>query len=193
MCAPTSQNEMTSPEKSKRRGGVRLFAFLILAIVASAMIVNKFAVSGVNLDPAASHTTSKDSASRNRRSTGEAASGAAVLATGNKLEWVSDIAKPVIIELGVVVLFQTVGLPFHFLSKVAYSMRRMPRVSAVLRRSLRLSAPMVRSLKAGMRKGVRLWNFMKVGYKKTSATKVVGHSKKIAKIFIHHHDDEEEE
>ena len=100
------------------------------------------------------------------------------------------LLKPVLLEIGVLVLCQAVGFPV--ISKLATLLLGVRRLRLGVRR-LRLlkvlSNPKhLRMVRAG---SSRVWKGLVAGYSKTSASKIVNRSKKIIKVFLHHDDDDE--
>jgi hypothetical protein len=93
------------------------------------------------------------------------------------------IAKPLLLEVGILLICQAVG--FKFLFKLLTPLMAVRRFRPF---KLFLSPRHARALHAG---GTRIWKALLAAYSKTSASKLVNRSKKILKSLIHlHHDDD---
>jgi hypothetical protein len=120
----------------------------------------------------------------------------------------SVLFKPLVVELGAVVLCQAVGLPL--LSKLGVLLRRFRgslwcshRVAAASRGLgallLRRIPPAARRVAARQARVVsvgtgRAWKAFGNVYKQTSLSKIVNRSKKLMKVFVaHHHEHPDEE
>jgi hypothetical protein len=97
------------------------------------------------------------------------------------------IAKPLLLEVGILLICQAVGFPF--LIKLLTPLMAVRRFRPL---KLFLSPRYVRALHAG---GTRIWKTLLAAYSKTSASKLVNRSKKILKSLIHlqHHDDDNDD
>jgi hypothetical protein len=96
------------------------------------------------------------------------------------------IAKPLLLEVGILLLCQAVG--FQFLIKLLTPLMAVRRFRPF---KVFLSPRHVRALHAG---GTRIWKALLAAYSKTSASKLVNRSKKILKSLIHlHHGDEDDD
>lgn len=125
-------------------------------------------------------------------SSGSAAAAATALvavATGSSLDMLLVALKPVLLELGVVVLLQSVGMPM--VSTLSLLARRVRWAS--IGRGIGVSATAVKHFKLTAQVGGRVWKHLAGTYTKTSASKIVGRSKSIIKQMIkqqiYHHDD----
>jgi hypothetical protein len=123
-------------------------------------------------------------------SSGSAAATALVaVATGSSLDMLVVAIKPVLLELGVVVLLQSVGVPM--VSTLGLLARRVRWAS--IGRGIGVSATAVKHFKLSAKVGGHVWKQLVGTYTKTSASKIVGRSKSIIKQLIkqqiYHHDD----
>jgi hypothetical protein len=91
------------------------------------------------------------------------------------------LLKPVLLEVGVLVLFQAVGFPVISKLVTLLPVRRLRLLKALSPKHMR----MVRSGSS------RVWKGLVAGYSKTSASKIVNRSKKIIKVFLPHDDVDE--
>jgi hypothetical protein len=97
---------------------------------------------------------------------------------------ISLMLKPVLVELGAVLLVQAVGLPV--IAKLAFAARKIRWLQ--VSRNLRLSGSAIKRLSAAWRSSTRVWSTLGHVYKKTSASKVVRETKRLVKVFAHHHE-----
>lgn len=95
-----------------------------------------------------------------------------------------SIVKPLLIEVGAMVLLQTLGIPV--VSKLLFSFQKVRWNS--LFRSLHVSKAVLQSGKVWMRNTGKLWHSLKDMYKKTGATKVVRETKRIVHSLEEEHD-----
>jgi hypothetical protein len=122
-------------------------------------------------------------------SSGTAAATALVaVATGSSLDMLVMALKPVLLELGVVVILQSVGVPM--VSTLGLLARRVRWAS--IGRGIGVSATAIKHLKLTLKVGGKVWKELVLTYTKTSASKIVGRSKRIIKHVIkqqiYHHD-----
>jgi hypothetical protein len=125
----------------------------------------------------------------------------------------SILLKPIVVELGAVVLCQAVGLPL--LSKLGVILRRvrtqgafvLPHGHHLLAATRGLRTVLARRFPPAARRIVarqarvvstrtgQAWKTFGHVYKQTSLSKIVNRSKKLLKVFVVHHDlhDDEEE
>jgi hypothetical protein len=128
-------------------------------------------------------------------SSGSAAATALVaVATGKgSLDMLVVALKPVLLELGVVVILQSVGVPM--VSTLGLLARRVRWAS--IGRGIGVSATAVKNFKLSAKVGGQVWKQLAGTYTKTSASKIVGRSKNIIKQMIkqqiYHHEDDHEE
>jgi hypothetical protein len=127
-------------------------------------------------------------------SSGSAAATALVaVATGSSLDMLMVALKPVLLELGVVVILQSVGVPL--VSTLGLLARRIRWVS--IGRGIGVSATAVKHFKLSAKVGGHVWKQLVGTYTKTSASKIVGRSKNIIKQIIkqqiYHHDDSDDD
>ena len=91
------------------------------------------------------------------------------------------LLKPILLEIGALVLCQAVGFPvLSKLITVLPGVRRLRLLKA-------LSPKHLRMVRAG---SSRVWKGLVAGYSKTSASKIVNRSKKIIKVFLPYDDEE---
>jgi hypothetical protein len=124
-------------------------------------------------------------------STGSAAATALVaVATKSSLDMMVLALKPVLLELGVIVLLSNVGVPL--VSTLGLLARRVRWVS--IGRGIGVSATAVKHFKLSAQVGGKVWKHLAGTYTKTSATKIVSRSKNIIKQMIkqqiYHHEDD---
>lgn len=114
------------------------------------------------------------------------ATGAAGVVTTKQL-------KPILIEVGAVIVLQAVGLPL--LGTAGNLLRRIRIVQ--LGRTLHIPSPILRQIaKQGRllsRTGTQVWKAAGTVYSKTSLSKIVQRTKKLVKVFSSSHDDEQEQ
>lgn len=106
--------------------------------------------------------------------------------------------KPLLVELGVVLLLQAVGLPL--LSMLGVLIRRIP--IRVFSRNLRWTAkvaarlPLTRVLSRHLRTlslhSARWWKAFGALYSKASLSKIVNRSKRLIKLYVLRHDEKDE-
>ena len=123
-------------------------------------------------------------------SSGSAAATALVaVATGSSLDVLVVALKPVLLELGVVVILQSVGVPL--VSTLGLLARRVRWAS--IGRGIGVSATAVKHIKLSMKVGGHVWKQVVGLYTKTSASKGVNVIKQIIKQQIYHHDDNDDD
>jgi hypothetical protein len=127
-------------------------------------------------------------------SSGSAAATALVaVATKSSLDMLVVALKPVLLELGVVVLLQSIGVPM--VSTLGLLARRVRWAS--IGRGIGVSATAVKHFKLSVQVGGKVWKQLVGTYTKTSATKIVSRSKNIIKQMIkqqiYHHDDDDDD
>lgn len=111
------------------------------------------------------------------------AASAALTAVGSSaLSHIPNVGKPLLIEVGALVLLQSVGLPL--ISKALMTVRRL-RILRTPSNFTTVSGVLWKGTRVFLRHGSRVWRRLGVAYKNTSATKIVGRSKRIVKIFRH--------
>lgn len=119
------------------------------------------------------------------------ATGAAGVVTTKQL--LSLSLKPILIEVGAVIVLQAVGLPL--LGTAGNLLRRIRIVQ--LGRTLHIPSPILRQIaKQGRllsRTGTQVWKAAGTVYSKTSLSKIVQRTKKLVKVFSSSHDDEQEQ
>jgi hypothetical protein len=101
-------------------------------------------------------------------------------ATGSSLDMLVVALKPVLLELGVVVILQSIGMPM--VSTLGLLARRIRWAS--IGRGIGVSATAVKHLKVTAQVGGKIWKQTVVMYTRTSASKVVGRSKTLIKQII---------
>ena len=117
------------------------------------------------------------------------ASGAVMVVTGSStLDLVMVALKPLLLEFGVLVVLQSVGLPV--LSKLVMGARKI-RWAGVGHRGIRVSSSLAKGLRVAAQATSRVWKQLVTGYSRTSASKIVNRSKKIIKLFYHPNDSNE--
>jgi hypothetical protein len=124
-----------------------------------------------------------------------AATALVAAATRSSLDMLVLALKPVLLELGVVVILQSVGVPM--VSTLGLLARRIRWASIGRGMGIGVSANAVKNLRVTAQVGGRVWKQLAVGYTRTSASKIVGRSKSIIKQllkeFIHHPDGADQE
>lgn len=117
------------------------------------------------------------------------ATGAAGAVTTKQLMSLS--LKPILIELGVVVVLQAVGIPL--LGTAGTLLRRIRIVQ--IGRTLHVPAPILRQIarqgRLVSRASNHVWKAAGTVYSKTSLSKIVQRTKKLVKVFSHGNDEEE--
>jgi hypothetical protein len=108
------------------------------------------------------------------------------VATGSSLDMLALALKPVLLELGVVVVLQSIGLPM--VSTLGLLARRIRWASIGRGMGVTVSATAVKHFKVSVLAAGKVWKHISVTYTRTSASKVVGRSKSIIKSIIHRHD-----
>jgi hypothetical protein len=102
------------------------------------------------------------------------------------------LLRPILLEVGVVVLCQAVGLPL--ISKLGVMARKIRWMSLAknLRplRRLPVGKHLIRHGKVIRLYSGRTWKAFGAVYSKTSLSKIVNRSKKLVKMFMHQHEDE---
>jgi hypothetical protein len=123
-----------------------------------------------------------------------AATALVAVATKSSLDMLVVAMKPILLELGVVVILQSIGMPM--VSTLGLLARRIRWAS--IGRGIGVSATAVKHLKVTAQVGGKVWKQLVVTYTRTSASKVVGRSKSLMKqilkqqIYLHDDNDEVE-
>jgi hypothetical protein len=181
------KDDSPNSRKTSRFGAIFLFSVgaLCMGLVASylqtpsrdiALLVN-----GVFSNPEYETTTMR--AHQHHHAVATAASSTAIAETP-QVTWI--IAKPLLVEVGVLVLFQALGLPL--LAKLALPLRRLRWIRIPKRF---VSGNIVRTVRMMQRNSSKTWKTLLKFYTNTSSSKIVQRSKKLIHIFIHHDEDHE--
>ena len=180
---------MTSVTKSTKRrfgsGFLRIGAVLVLFVT---VIVFFFATDSTSLHKLSFKDKTSSSPIENAQKKVSIREDTATTGTKAFAPLLISIAKPVLIDVGVLVLCQTVGMPL--LAK--FSLRKVRWIGPKFSR-IRLSQGhhIHRALRLIHRKSFRLWKASVKLYKNTAASKVVQRSKKHIHVLMHRDDKDE--
>jgi hypothetical protein len=181
MSPPIRRSDTKSNLKSLRSGSFGTF-LLVLAILSTTFYAPSRATTTPSQPFPAAHLEMTPPVL-------STASGALLIGAGSKLDvWVLAL-KPIAMELGVVVILQSIGLPM--VSKLGFLARRVRWAS--IGRGIGISAKAAKNMQVTVEAGGRLWKQMVLTYSRTSASKIVGRSKRIVNLFRPHDDDDDEE